>query len=643
MTPVGRTGSTRRSSVGGLLIAGSIAGLATSTSNAQCFDQKIIATEGEPFDRIGQTVALHDDLAVIGGQGRAFAVRLTDAGPRQVELVADDASVWFGARGAAAGDDLAIVSEHNAGAGSVHVFRSSPGGLDWEHEIELVASDAKAGDDFGNEVAVDGDRLAVAALAESWKGAVYVFDYVDGTWTETVKLTLPDAQDLDTFGGSIALQGDRLVIGAYRRDDMGENAGAVYVYERTNDIWELASTLFPEDAAPEQFFGFSVAVDGDAIVAGTWLSQVTPVYVFRFDGATWNQEACFESPTIGDDFGFSLAIEGDTVLVGAPEHPGGCPRDDDVFCETGAAFLFEHDDGDWTQNARLEAHDPVGRQEFGLSVALSGDRALIGAKQDDDHGDWSGSAYLYRASGPDCNGNQIPDCQEVADGTADDCDRNGVLDACELNDDGADCNANKTLDACEALVVWESTSPQLSPIGEETPQTYVIDDAPRAFSDAIVQIEVLANVGAGNGIEVRLNGDPVAHLFENGFGGLCDAPPAEMTIAAARINDAVQSGSLAFEFVPDNFILENACGGTSWISMRIEYLAAGPLDANQNSVLDACECIGDVSGDGVIGLADLSLLLSGWGPCPGCAADLNGNGRVGFDDLLDLLAMWGTC
>lgn len=201
----------------------------------------------------------------------------------------------------------------------------------------LVPADSSAEDRFGWSVAIEGRTLAVSApqdFAPGGAGVVYVFARSGGQWVQQARLTSPDPRADDTFGGAIALDGDRLGVGATADDtEAGTNTGAVYVFARSDsgtpdtaadDTWSLEAAITPADAQPFDLFGISVALDGAALVVGAWGESTFgnlagSAYVFRRVGDSWIQEAkLYASDAAGSDrFGVSVAIDGSVVVVGA--------------------------------------------------------------------------------------------------------------------------------------------------------------------------------------------------------------------------------------------------------------------------------------------------------------------------------------
>jgi len=220
-----------------------------------------------------------------------------------------------------------------------------------------------------------------------------------GTWTEQQKLTASDATVFDSFGFSVAISGDTAVAGAYGDDTpAGTDAGSAYVFVRSEGTWTEQQKLTASDAAAEDLFGGSVAISGDTVVAGAYVDD-TPAgedtgsaYVFVRSGGTWTeQQQLTASDAAADDgFGLSVAVSGDTVVAGAylDETPAGE--------YAGSAYVFVRSGGAWTEQQKLTASDAAAEDEFGYSVAVSGDTVVAGAPFDSTPaGEFAGSAYVF--------------------------------------------------------------------------------------------------------------------------------------------------------------------------------------------------------------------------------------------------------
>ena len=321
---------------------------------------------------------------------------LSEANLAQLKLVASDAAAGdeFGYSVAIDGDTLVVGAyAKDSDTGSVYVFRTSDGGATYGQVAKLTASDGASGDKFGVSVAIDGATVVVGAYYKnSYRGAAYVFRTTDGgaTYDEIAKLTASDGASYDYFGISVAIDGDTVVIGAYRAG----TGGAVYVL-RTSDggaTYGEVAKLTASDAAADDKFGVSVAIDGATVVVGAYYGSnnwkgSTYVFLTTDGGATYGQVAKLTASdaAAGDYFGWSVAIDGDTVVVGAPNGE--------------AAYVFRTTNGGATYNqlAKLTADDAEG-DRFGVSVAIDGNTVVVGAQYDDDGGSNSGSAYVFRTT-----------------------------------------------------------------------------------------------------------------------------------------------------------------------------------------------------------------------------------------------------
>ncbi len=295
--------------------------------------------------------------------------------------------------------------EKNGGgtsAGAAYLLERVDGGS-WIEVAKLVASDGEAGDVFGHSVALFGDHAFVGAFGDddlgTSAGCAYAFERDDGgSWVEIAKLFASDGAAFQFFGHAVALSADRALVGAWGDDDLGSFSGSVYVFERDGGgPWLEVAKLTASAGQTNETFGFSVALLGDrALIGAPFRNTLTPpissAYVFERDGlGAWLEVAQLTGSDgeAGDGFGFSVALDADRAVVGAPD-------DDGVVQGIGAAYVFEPDDlGAWQETAKLIASDGTGLDLFGRSVSVSGERILIGSVQDDDLGSDSGAAYVF--------------------------------------------------------------------------------------------------------------------------------------------------------------------------------------------------------------------------------------------------------
>ena len=320
---------------------------------------------------------------------------------RAAELVDDS----FGFAVAIEGDFLAIGApdddEFGENAGVVHVYRFD--GVEWNEYSKLSGIDTVAGDFFGVSVSISGDRLAIGASGDddfgNRSGSAYVFEFDGDGWGEVAKLNASDAGATDFFGGGVLISGDRVIVGADRNDENGSNSGAAYIFEYTGSQWEQDAKLMASDGVDYGEFGMSVSVSGDCAVVGATGDPVNGVasgssYVFRFDGNEWIEESKL-IPVDGaaaDFFGEVVSVDGDRAIVGAR-------WDDDHGSNSGSAYVFEYAGGQWVQHGKLTASDAESGDNFGFSAVISGDFAFVSALQKDDLNPNTIKGYLFAYDG----------------------------------------------------------------------------------------------------------------------------------------------------------------------------------------------------------------------------------------------------
>ena len=337
-----------------------------------------------------------------------------------VKLLAADADQldYFGQAVGIEGD-LAIVGAHKdeaaaSSGGSAYLFRrssASPGSA-WTQIKKLTASDAQDLDFFGAAVDVSGDYAFVGAWGDddlaTGAGAAYIFARNHGgpdNWGELLKLTSPDGGTQHNFGRHLAASGDTLVVTSQGDTEFGPSAGAMYVFQRDqggSDAWGLVQKRVGSDVGIADYFGISVGLDGDTAIVGAYghdggLNNTGAAYVFQrdFGGANhWGEvrKLTASDAELEDQFGASVAIDGDSAIVSANFEDSGADTG-------GAVYFFERDAGGpdaWGEVAKRTASDAEFLDQLGYSVAIEGDVALASSILTDDGGSSSGSAYIFR-------------------------------------------------------------------------------------------------------------------------------------------------------------------------------------------------------------------------------------------------------
>ncbi len=388
------------------------------------FQDKLVAQEiPQGDDRFGHAVAVDGDTMVVGAlqhdvpglrdAGTAYVFVRDDQGTPgdesddrwafEAALIASDADagVKFGGAVSISGETVVVGAYRTDGGGSAYVFTRTDGV--WSEQDKLTASDAAAGDSFGYSVSISGETVVVGADRENHagdkSGSAYVFTRTAGVWSQQDKLTAADAATGDHFGFSVSISGETVVVGAYQDDDAGISSGSAYVFTRTAGVWSEQDKLTADDAAAADYFGWSVSISGDSVVVGAYSDDDLGIesgaaYVFTRAWNVWSeqQKLVASDATAGDIFGLAVSISGDTVVVSAPSA-------DDSGGDSGSAYVFARARGTWREQDKLTASDAAAGDEFGYSVSIDGETVVVGAWLDDDASVDSGSAYAFDRSG----------------------------------------------------------------------------------------------------------------------------------------------------------------------------------------------------------------------------------------------------
>ena len=339
----------------------------------------IKAANAEAGDEFGMSISISGDTLAVGARG-------------------EDSNQTTITNGTTASSDNSATE-----AGAVYVYKRT--GTTWSQEAYLKAANAEAGDEFGREVSLSGDTLAVGAPGEASNqttitngttassnnsairaGAVYVYKRGGTTWAQEAYIKAANTEAVENFGKSVSVAGDTLAVGAPGEDSnqttitngttaSGDNsaywAGAVYVYKRTGTTWAQEAYIKAANAEAYDFFGASVTVSGDTLAVGassessnqtTITNGITAsgnnsaadagaVYVYKRTGATWAQEAYVKAANAeaGDYFGGSLSLYGDTLAVGASSEDsnqttitnGTTASPDNSASNAGAVYVYK--------------------------------------------------------------------------------------------------------------------------------------------------------------------------------------------------------------------------------------------------------------------------------------------------------------
>lgn len=375
----------------------------------------IKAPNTEEADNFGGAVAIDGDVLVVGARNEDSGS--TEVGGNQADNSVQDSgaayvfrrtgTTWqpeaylksahplgrgnFGQSVAVDGDTIAIGAPGEHGtppgtgcdeqamepceSGAVYVFARS--GANWSLQADVRTNEAALFDHLGVSVAVQSDTLVAGASGANNQGKTYVFGRIGVSWSQQADLSASNPGFLDSFGGSVALDGDTLVVGAW-----GEDSGGTGVNGNGAD-----------DSADD---------------AGA-------VYVFARNGNNWVQRAYIKASNTdaGDKFGQSVAVTGDLLIVGAPQEDSsargvGGAQSDNGATESGAVYLFTRSEGEWRQRAYIKAANADAQDGFGSAVAVDGNTVVSGApfenggstgvdgNADDNTTLTSGAVYVFR-------------------------------------------------------------------------------------------------------------------------------------------------------------------------------------------------------------------------------------------------------
>ncbi|MEX1024094.1 MAG: hypothetical protein WD226_03365 [Planctomycetota bacterium] len=439
------------------------------------------ANFGYAIDADGERIVI--GALNFGVGGSAFVFRRDPSGWIQEAMLQanfPDSLDVFGISVAIDGDTIAVGATHedswaqgidgdaslNGGngngrnSGAVYVYNRS--GTTWSQQTYIKSSNSTWNDKFGYSVALQGDRLFVAAIGECYDlsdpvptvgitalgcgGAVFAFERSNSTWAETAYIRASNFAD--GFGISVGYDGSTLVVGA-PSESVGTlgvdapqtgptftDAGAAYVFSDASGTWIQEAYLKPSTERALGRFGQYLAIDGDRIAVGAYQAS-TPLpgldgaqhgaaTVFRKVAGLWTEEAWLLPPnfTLFLNFGSAIALSGDTLIVGAygdNSLSSGINGDMTSIWQfpeiggVGAAHHFEFANGAWEFRNYIKASNPGDDAWFGLrGAAIEGDKIYIGSPHEMSsstgiNGDQTlgsfpiGAVYEFDIDGPDAS------------------------------------------------------------------------------------------------------------------------------------------------------------------------------------------------------------------------------------------------
>jgi FG-GAP repeat protein len=367
---------------------------------------KLLPNEASSYEFFGRSLALSNEIIAVGARdavglpSNSGVVYLFDisTGTQLARIQADDTQFndLFGSSIAiennllvvgAPGDD----DQFNR-SGSVYIFDLTTN----QQIAKLHANDPMGLDGFGASVAIQNGIVAVGSphsvFPTSFTGAAYLFDAQTGT--QLAKLTANDAAPNDRFGVSIAIDQGKVIVGASGKNS---NIGSAYIFDIATGTQLV--TLNTNDSHPDQFFGSSVRIQNNIVAIGAWGdlqngSDAGAAYLFDATTGVQLAKVLPEVPPSGDEFGFagdefgrSIDINNGTLVVGAA-------KTDDTGFNAGSTYIFSVPNA--TQTSVLFPNDLPDGDRIGAAIAIGGNFGVVGSDRANDHGTDSGSAFIFR-------------------------------------------------------------------------------------------------------------------------------------------------------------------------------------------------------------------------------------------------------
>lgn len=457
---------------------------------------------------------------------------------RASDAMAED----FFATSVSASSDRVLVGapdedENGSQSGAAYVFEFD--GVNWVQTAKLLASDGAADDRFGDSVAVAGNRLLVGASRGDGlvtdSGAVYIFERQGMQWVEMDKIFAADGVLDDRFGISVSGDGDRILVGADFDDDLGGQSGSAYIFELTLGVWREQQKLLATDGAAIANFGLSVSLSGDRALIGAPGDDESGLiagaaYIFDLLAGVWQQtdKLLADDGAFGDGLGIAvgLAQNGQRALVGSPGSGA-----------TGAAYVFDYDTVQWNQTVRLTPQNGASGALFGEALSLSTDSALIGAPSGNGVINGSGTAYLFSL-----NAGIWSQEEQLSASDGDLLDQFGsavahvgdvlVIGANEDDDQGDEAGSAYIFYAAANLTL-EATGPAQVIAGETVDGGFLVSN--RGPSTAR---DVVLNVATNPALSLITAGPPCMAGFPCTIGDMASGETLQVTVSYAVPRDA---------------------------------------------------------------------------------------------------------
>ncbi len=298
--------------------------------------------------------------------------------------------------------DYAVVgapySENGTGNAIGAVFVYHWDGSQWTQQNKLTLPNPGYGLNFGESVAISGDCIVAGCAGYrsngELSGAAYVYHRSGTSWSYQAILYPSSVQPYDYFGRTVDISGDYVIAGAQQHDHNGmDDTGAAYIFHRSGTFWTEQSKLTASDASEYSYIGKAVAISGDYCTVTT--EHLNKAYVYQRVSSTWSQLQIITGTGMlaADTFGKSVTMQGVYTLVGGTYYNG----------MEGVVYTFHRGTTTYSEEGKLHPSNGSIEGSFGFSISLSGDKALVGQYANSEVADYAGSAYVFERSGTTWN------------------------------------------------------------------------------------------------------------------------------------------------------------------------------------------------------------------------------------------------
>ncbi len=467
-------------------------------------EKKITASDGASNNFFGVSVAVSENTVIVGSSANSAYVFVKDGTNwiQQQKLTVFDSEPndRFGASVDISGNTAIVgASGDDSSRGSAYVFVRN--GTNWTQQQKLTASDAAISRSFGNSLSIDGDRVIVGASAENFnRGAAYIFDRSGTNWTQQQKLTASDGANGDLFGDSVSINGYTLIVGS-SGDTISSNIGqgSAFIFVRNGTSWSEQQKLTASDGGRGYNYGNSVDLSGDTAIVGAFRTTVGSngvqgaAYVSVRNGTNWTEE---QKLTASDgshshQFANRVGINGNTIIVGS--HGADANR--------GAAYIFSRNGTIWSEDQKIISSDGE-NDAFGITVAISSDTIIVGSPRDDIGSNTDqGSAYIYSLPAITVN---------ITTDEADPTPTDGICDI-DPATSGLQCSLRAAIETANANAGADKIEFNIPGGGVQT--IAPLSELP--FITGTVEFDATTQPGYVNSPMVEVQG---MHLSENSFG-----------------------------------------------------------------------------------------------------------------------------